>query len=263
MSTADTALRARRVFGAGLGQVARWAAAGESRLTPPQADIVQPLPSPGPDTLASPPSYGPLWNPRTDDDAISQISGTADWRQFEAAGREDEARLAPFYDESSIVLDLGCGIGRVAQFVAPKCRQLWAVDASQRMLDITSRRLSMMTNISFARCLDVAVPDVPDESIDLAYSIQMLEHVEREDAFLLLEELRRVLRPSGTVVVTFPNLLSDMHLDAFVTCARARAIDVHRARAYTLEEVSRIMEAAGFLTKLDDQPEICAFGHPV
>lgn len=259
MATAETALQARRVFGAGLGQLARWAAAVEFRLTPPQAALVQPMPSPAP----AAPSYGQLWNPRTDDDAIGQICNTADWKHFEDGGRGDASRLAPFYDETSIVLDLGCGIGRVAQFVAPHCRQLWAVDASQRMLDIASRRLSMMTNISFVPCLDVVVPAVPDNSVDLAYAILVLEHVEREDAFLLLEELRRVLRPSGTVVVTFPNLLSDSCLDAFVTSARARPAELHRTRAYTPQEVSRIMGAAGFETKLDIGTEIFACGHPV
>ena len=43
--------------------------------------------------------------------------------------------------------------------------------------------------------------------------------VEREDAFLLLEELRRVIRPTGTVIVTYPNLLSDTYLDCFLQYA--------------------------------------------
>ena len=68
----------------------------------------------------------------------------------------------------------------------------------------------------FARCDGTSVPAVPDDAVDVAYSLLTLQHVEREDAFALLRELRRVVRPGGRLYLTFPNLLSDTYLDAFV-----------------------------------------------
>lgn len=42
-----------------------------------------------------------------------------------------------------------------------------------------------------------------DEEVDAAVSIEVIEHV--EDQFAFLRELRRIVRPGGTVIVTTPN----------------------------------------------------------
>ncbi len=262
MNAAQARSHARQVLQTGIGKIARWAEPGNRDWPPRSRPRPRQPPRPGP-AVTERPSYGHLWEPASDDEAIARIYNTTDWHHFDEGGRGDEQRLAPLYDASSSVLDLGCGIGRVAQYVAPKCKDLWAVDASQRMLNIASRRMAGMTNIRYARCLDVSIPDVPDASVDLAYSFLVLQHVEREDAFLLLEELRRVVKPSGSVVVTYPNLLSDTYLDCFVNYAHARATnEVQRARTYTPQEVTRLMEAALFDVELEVETEIVALARP-
>ena len=45
-----------------------------------------------------------------------------------------------------------------------------------------------------------------DQSVDLAYSVEVLEHL--EDQFLFFREVHRVLRPGGRFVLTTPNVLS-------------------------------------------------------
>ncbi len=47
---------------------------------------------------------------------------------------------------------------------------------------------------------------LPDQSVDLAYSVEVLEHL--EDQFLFFREVHRVLRPGGHFVLTTPNVLS-------------------------------------------------------
>ena len=197
--------------------------------------------------LSEAPRYAGLWNPADEPAAFRQIFNADDPDSFEEGGRWDLDRLRPFFDKDSIVLDLGCGIGRVARYVAPECALLWAVDASQTMLDMAAERLRDLPNVKYAHCHDVAFPDVPSGSIDLAYSLLVLQHVEREDAFLLLEELRRVIRPTGTVILTYPNLLSETYFSNFVDSARrGEASATARARLYTPQEVEAILPAAGF-----------------
>jgi SAM-dependent methyltransferase len=43
-------------------------------------------------------------------------------------------------------------------------------------------------------------------SVDLAYSVEVLEHL--EDQFLFFREVHRVLRPGGRFILTTPNVLS-------------------------------------------------------
>jgi ubiquinone/menaquinone biosynthesis C-methylase UbiE len=215
----------------------------------------------GADTAAG--HYAPLWNPPDETSALLQIYNTDDPDSFAEGGRWDFDRLRPWFESTSTVLDLGCGIGRVARYVAPECATFWAIDVSQRMLDMAAERLSDLTNVRYAICQDVVFPDVPSASVDMAYSLLVLQHLEREDAFLLLEELRRVIRPGGTVVLTYPNLLSPTYLDGFVRYAHTGAsTEPARARLYTPEEVGALLPAAGFSAEIEADTEIRVIAQP-
>jgi ubiquinone/menaquinone biosynthesis C-methylase UbiE len=213
--------------------------------------------------LAEAPRYAGLWNPSDEPAALMQIFNTDDPDSFEEGGRWDLERLRPWFGRDSTVLDLGCGIGRVARYVAPECAVLWAVDASQKMLDMAAERLRGLNNVKYAHCHDVRFPDVPSESVDMAYSLLVLQHLEREDAFLLLEELRRVIRPGGTVILTYPNLLSETYMSGFLDLAhRGEAGAPARARLYTPQEVEALLPAAGFRAEIEAGTEIRVTAHP-
>ena len=128
------------------------------------------------------------------------------------------------------------------------------------MLHYARQRMVGTTNVRYARCRGTTIPDIPTGAIDFAYSLLTLQHVEREDAFLLLRELGRVVRPGGTIHVTFPNLLSDTYLAAFVAYAEeGRSTSRARARFYTPQEVERILPAAGLVvSEIDAGVEIAA-----
>ena len=139
--------------------------------------------------------YGRLWLPRSQEEARRQILNDDDSEAFERSGREAAEALAAHFGSGDTVLDLGCGVGRVARYAAPRCRILWAVDVSPLMLRYARQRMVGTTNVRYARCRGTTIPDIPTGAIDFAYSLLTLQHVEREDAFLLLRELGRVVRP--------------------------------------------------------------------
>ena len=253
----DRLLAARRAAARGLGQLER-VAAGTRRRLAPGLDGAPAAPATGDSGR-----YGRLWNPPADAEAMALILNTTDTDTFETTGRADAERLAVHVPHDGTALDLGCGIGRVARYLAPRCATLWAVDASPRMLELARVRLAGLPTVRYARCVDTAIPDVPTATVDLAYALLVLQHLEREDAFLLLEELRRVIRPEGTVVVTFPNLLSDTYLAGFLHYARTGEVtNPARARMYTPEEVGRLLPAAGFDVELEAGVEILAVCRP-
>ena len=194
-----------------------------------------------------PRSYGELWRPRDEDEARNLILNTRDAEAFELSGRQQAEALCRLIRPEDTVLDLGCGVGRVARYVASCCGTLWAVDASETMLRLARERLGELPNVRFARCTGTAIPDLRDDEIDFAYSILTLQHLEREDAFALVREVRRVLKPGGSAFFTFPNLLSDQYLESFVNYVDAGEVrNPARARFYTPEEVQRLLPAAGF-----------------
>ena len=72
---------------------------------------------------------------------------------------------------------MGLNPGRVAYYVAGYCQHLWAVDVSPRMLELAQERMSERHNVTYNLCQDVSFPEVPSESIDMAYSLLVLQHV--------------------------------------------------------------------------------------
>lgn len=196
--------------------------------------------------------YGEHWLPGDVPSARSVILNAADPDVFEVSGKADcDELIAPLMTPEMTVVDLGCGIGRVALYVAQRCQTLWAVDASPGMLSMARQRLSGRDNVRFAPCLDTRVPDIRDGSVDLLYSILVLQHLEKEDAFLLMRDVVRMLAPGGHALLMFPNILSDEYLDSFIQCAeKGRECIDNSARPhfYTPPEVERVTRAAGFVS---------------
>lgn len=198
-------------------------------------------------SAAFPSRYASRWRSRTDEEARHVILNSKDPEEFETSGQEELARLRPFIDADSVVVDIGCGIGRIAQYVAPVCRVLWAVDVSDAMLERARRRMASLDNVRYAICEDTHVPAIGDGSVDFVYSILVLQHLEREDAFLLLEDIRRMLRPGGRAFFTWPSLTRGYGLASFVDYAHSdERTNPARARIYTPEELKVVIPAAGF-----------------
>ncbi len=203
--------------------------------------------------------YGRHWRPPDLKTAMRAIVSD-DAELFESSGREiSDVITSLIPSPEAVVVDLGCGIGRVAKHVASQCGLLWAVDVSVEMLEFATQWLEGVPNIRFSLGEDGGVPDVPDESVDLVYAVFVLQHLEREDAFVLLRDVRRMLRPEGRAYLTFPNLLSEVYLRSFVAYAESgEAARNHiRARMYTPTEVRQLVTAAGLaVVEIDDGNEI-------
>src|SRR5438876_8972233 len=125
------------------------------------------------------PAYGANWVPQDETEAMDQILNVSDPEAFEAAGRFDADRLNPFITPADTVLDLGCGIGRVTRYVAPLCREIWAVDVSETMLRFARERLAELPNVRFLVGRGISLPELETGSIDFVYSLLTLQHVER------------------------------------------------------------------------------------
>lgn len=96
------------------------------------------------------------------------------------------------------VLDLGCGDGRLTAEIRG-AERLTAADVSKVALERAARR------VPDARLVELD-PDAPlpfdDSSFDLTTCIETVEHV--RDLQLLLSEVRRTLRPGGSLALTTP-----------------------------------------------------------
>ena len=100
------------------------------------------------------------------------------------------------------LLDLGCGTGRHASWLASQGARVTAVDFSDGMLDVARQRCRGL-RVDFRRH-DLHEPlPLSDGAFDRVTSSLVLEHVRDLPGFF--REMRRVLRPDGrAVVLTLP-----------------------------------------------------------
>lgn len=192
-------------------------------------------------------TYKIIWDHYARHDAKDWIFTNATDESFESSGRADADRIGRLASGDSVVLNIGCGIGRVEKYLSPKVKELHAVDISGEMIALARRRLESLPNVHLREvALDEYLSAYPDGQFDLVFSLLVLQHMEREHAFTYLRDAHRVLKPGGRLFVQFPNFLSPEYTEAFLEPVENRELSASRVRCYTVEEVRHILEMLTF-----------------
>jgi SAM-dependent methyltransferase len=144
-------------------------------------------------------SFGEEWS-AFDQSGAGASELAAIWRSYFAVFPSASV-LVP----SARGIDVGCGSGRWAAFVAPSVGQLWCVDPSPKALGVASGRLDH-DNVRFACGAAGALP-FGDGTFDFAYSLGVLHHT--PDTAGALADCVRVLRPGAPFLVYLYYALDD------------------------------------------------------
>jgi len=109
------------------------------------------------------------------------------------------------------VLDIGCGRGELALHCALQGAQVRSIDYASAAIELT-RQVLQQTEPEVRRRIELFQADArtlpfADESIDVAFMLDVVEHLEPEELDRALREVWRVLRFGGRLIVhTMPNL---------------------------------------------------------
>ena len=97
------------------------------------------------------------------------------------------------------ILDLGCGNGRLFEFLRDKKIDYIGIDNSEKLIEIAKKRYPKAR----FQVADVLNLPFPDNFFDKIYSIAVLHHIPSEEFRLqFLKEARRVLKPGGLLILT-------------------------------------------------------------
>lgn len=122
----------------------------------------------------------------------------------------DRAVFQPFLGTCDVLLEIGPGGGRFTEILLPKCRRLIAVETSQTMLELLRERFGDDGRIEYQHTRGLGLEDVPDGSVDAAFSYGVFVHLQHWDIYNYLAELNRVLRPGGKAIIQHSNTLSEL-----------------------------------------------------
>jgi hypothetical protein len=100
------------------------------------------------------------------------------------------------------VLDVACGEGYGSALIARRAAHVTGVDIAPAAIAHARARYATLPNLEF-RAADCAALPFEDATFDVVVSFETLEHIAAQDAFL--DEMRRVLRPGGFIVLSCPN----------------------------------------------------------
>ena len=106
-------------------------------------------------------------------------------------------------EASDVVLDYGCGVGRLALWLAPQVRQVLAIDISPKMIEVATAESAShgVGNARFSVADDYRLP-LETATVDVVVCGGVLKYVlEDEDLGLLVGEFGRVLSAGGRVAV--------------------------------------------------------------
>jgi SAM-dependent methyltransferase len=146
--------------------------------------------------------------------------------------------LRSFLKKATSFLEVGPGDCALSFEVCKLVKEVYAVDVSEEITK-SSRTPDNFHLLISDGC---SVP-VPPESIDLAYSYMVMEHLHPDDAFDQLQNICRALIPGGTYVCITPNRLTGPHdiskyFDEFATG--------FHMKEYTTVELSDLFQKVGF-----------------
>jgi ubiquinone/menaquinone biosynthesis C-methylase UbiE len=137
--------------------------------------------------------YG--WNERVE--AWEEVAASSAFRAI----RDRIVELAEPRPDDHVV-DLGAGTGLLALALAPRVRELLAVDISERMLErLDDKAAADGVNNVEPLVADLRRLPLEDECATLVVSNYAFHHLDDQGKELALAEARRILRPGGRLVI--------------------------------------------------------------
>jgi SAM-dependent methyltransferase len=146
--------------------------------------------------------------------------------------------LKRFLKKDMTFLEVGPGDCTTSFEVAKYVKKVYAVDVSNEITKSTE----IPQNFELVIGDGCNIP-VKENSIDIVYSHQLMEHLHPDDAFEQLENIYKALAPGGIYICITPNRLSGPHdisrfFDDIATC--------FHLKEYTVTELYDLFRKAGF-----------------
>ena len=139
------------------------------------------------------------------------------------------------------ILDFGCGVGQSIPYLAgrfPKA-EILGTDVSSQSIAVAEARHGPLAH--FTPYEDGDPLPYADASVDVAFTACVFHHIPQAEHAAVLAEVRRVLKPGGTVFVFEHNPLNPLTMKAVNDCPFDENAVLIRA-----PELRRRLEHAGF-----------------
>ena len=155
-------------------------------------------------------------------------------------------------DKNAEILDLGCGYGALEYFANKRGYiNIKGIDISEEQVALSNK-----LGISGIDCGELfeIIQLKNDSSLDLVISLDVIEHLTKEELIKLADNIFRVLKPGGGWLIHVPNASSPFFGDI-------RYGDYTHEQAFTTQSIKQLLISCGFKNFLFDEsgPRIHGF----
>lgn len=147
--------------------------------------------------------------------------------------------IKPYLREGSTYLEIGAGDCKLALEVAKIARKVYVIEVSSEIV----RNIEAPTNFRLI-LTDGRTIDLPDgETVDVAYSHQVMEHLHPDDAYEQLSNVYHLLSPGGVYICNTPNRINGPHDISKYFDDEAKGFHL---KEYTVSELYNLFRKIGF-----------------
>jgi SAM-dependent methyltransferase len=158
---------------------------------------------------------GRFWDARAREDAFYFVDNTGTYRDADVDRFWTEGRrnldtvlgvLGAEVQAQDVVLDLGCGVGRLTRVLAERAAHVHAIDVSAQMLEQARELNAHLTNVTWHHGDGTTLNPIADASVDAVVSHVVFQHIPDPRVTLgYVREMGRVLRPGGWAAFQISN----------------------------------------------------------
>ena len=153
---------------------------------------------------------------------------------------------AKMLEGKKTVMEIGAGDGFGLPIIAQAAEKVFAVDWDERLLDGNKRRLSHLQNVEYIHVdLNEGSPDI---TVDAAFSIDVIEHLEPEKEIVFMDNVVKCIRPNGILITGTPNITASQY-----ATPRSKAQHINLKSWQTLRELTERYFENAFMFGMNDE----------
>ncbi len=183
------------------------------------------------------------WDKRAEENAFHWIAYCTDEKSFKASAKANTSEIIlndiVLDPRQSVVLEIGCGIGRLMREMSRHCKFVHGVDVSPKMIQMSKRYLRGLSNVETILNQGDDLDGISDDSIDFCYSFIVFQHIPSKEVVTnYIEATFRKLRPGGAF---------KFQVDGGVSAGRdSNGGDTWVGVSFSEEEIMRICLTLGY-----------------
>lgn len=148
-----------------------------------------------------------VWDTKAEQNPTEAVISAKDEAEAAQKSADQIKDISRHIQDTDILLDFGCGYGRIAQYLLPQrhLRGYIGVDSSYNMLKLFKQRHNCTeteqgTPIIFLNA-DIHTTPLRNNSVDVAIVCAVLQYNHKDTVEKSIDELKRILKPEGRLLI--------------------------------------------------------------